>query len=88
MKHAVIMQSINFMIGMIKINRTMNIEEFINKNNLYAESFENIADTYIKYLKDTEGDDKELLKVYFMAKISIYADHNKELFIIAGNKEV
>lgn len=68
--------------------KIMNIEEFVNENNLYAEPFEKIADMYIKYLKDTEGYDKELLKVYFIAKLNLYADHNKELFLVAGSKEI
>lgn len=72
------------------MNRIMSVNEFINENNLYAESFEKITDMYMEYRKYKDKNDRrfKMLKVFIISQIAYYASDNKELFIVAGNKEV
>lgn len=66
------------------------VESFIENNNLYAESFEKIADMYMEYRGYEKEDNRrfKMLKGFIMFQIEFYASHNKELFLVAGNKEV
>lgn len=70
--------------------KVMNVIEFIEKNDLYAESFEEITDMYMKYRKYKDKNLKrfKMLKMFVIFQIKYYANNNKELFLIAGNEEV